>query len=211
MNKLDWYISTSALRQAVAKIRLDGIVQIGQPETFYKFHLVYDSSREIYHLYNLLTNNVVATFKARNDRLIIRYRENSFYSGIIKSLEWDGHTVVKVASSNLSRVGPNGRLRMVTAGGEDSLYWLRRNRDWIGKRVRKTGARVFLRDTRSGRQVAIVHDSWKEGEVAPIEITTQGVADGNDNQSIGIHYVETAYDPAILDTFTQEWTASDVE
>lgn len=105
MNKRDdWYKSTHALRETLRSIpawRSQG-GHTPAMSANYKFGLAYHNQKQLWSIYNLKTDNIIATVRRTDSRVVIRYRKNSVYSPILCRYNYDSPTV-HVESPNLRR------------------------------------------------------------------------------------------------------------
>lgn len=94
----DWSISARALKRVITQ------AMDMHPRYDYKFNAVYDQRYDLYRIWNGATNNVVCTVKHAGGKIILRYRENSYYASPMS--EFNGmkvrrRTVVAIPSTNL--------------------------------------------------------------------------------------------------------------
>lgn len=121
MNRREWGLSVHYLREILADFRNHGHLN-NQRLLQYKFAILYNPMFDMFHLWNGVSRNTMATFKL-GDNLLVRYREKSYYKYEIQKLQIDGKKSIFIPSKNLSR-----------------------HRDWvngqIGNRVEQQIARV---------------------------------------------------------------------
>lgn len=99
-NKMkDWSISARALKNVIqATIE-------GRSRYDYKFQSYYDTQYNISRVWNCVTNNVVCTIKVVGNKVIMRYREKSFYYPIMADfsgvVDKNRRKIVAIPSTNL--------------------------------------------------------------------------------------------------------------
>lgn len=98
-NKMkNWSISARALKNVI-QANIDG-----RNRYDYKFQSYYDSRYNISRVWNCVTNNVVCSIKRVNNKVIIRYREKSFYSPIMSDFNGSKigrNKIIAIPSENL--------------------------------------------------------------------------------------------------------------
>lgn len=103
MTKKEWKDSCSALRRLIR----DGLKEGGDRNTdrmcVYKFGLVYNQQYRFFHLWNGQTQNTIATIKLSGKNAYVRYREKSWYSGIIQNIVIPNRKMIFVKSNDLGR------------------------------------------------------------------------------------------------------------
>lgn len=100
MNKLNWKKSSGSLRKLLKTLKTP---HNSSNRTEYKFGICYDNRYQYFVLWNGLSRNIVATFKFTSNRLVVRYRKNSYYRDIIKKLSVVGFKTIFIESNNLHR------------------------------------------------------------------------------------------------------------
>lgn len=100
----EWSISARALKELIERIvKIGDDAELGEFCTVYKFGAIYNQRYQRWFIYNKGANNNIATIKVNNERIIVRYRPNSFYSTVLSDLNVEGYKSSVVASSNLHR------------------------------------------------------------------------------------------------------------
>ena len=80
MNKLkEWSISARALRTLI-----NYVVSRQEDRYEYKFNARYEPRYNIWNIWNYSTRNIICTLKFVGDRIIIRYRHNSYYAPVLQ-------------------------------------------------------------------------------------------------------------------------------
>ena len=100
----EWSISARALKHLFTRIieTNNNVVNISVVHD-YKFGAAYYRRAGLWFIHNKKTNNNIASVKVIGKKLVIRYREASFYSSVFENLTIDGFEIVKVPSSNMHR------------------------------------------------------------------------------------------------------------
>lgn len=100
----EWSISARALRRVIQHACRD------DSRYDYKFSAVWDDRYKMFKIWNVKTNNIICTIKKTNDKIVIRYRQNSYYSSVMSTLENKNIKIVTIASDKLSiHRGNSGR------------------------------------------------------------------------------------------------------
>lgn len=99
MNREEWNRSRHHLRKLLRDFKEDGGVTHRKVE--YKFAVEYNQMFDYFHLWNGASRNTIATFKI-GDRIVVRYRPNSYYLSDILKFRVPGKKVIFVPSNNLS-------------------------------------------------------------------------------------------------------------
>lgn len=99
----EWSISARALKHLFTRILQSNNSGNMDVVHDYKFGAVYFGRTGMWYIHNKKSNNNIATVKVIGKKLVVRYREASFYSSVIENLIIDGFEIVTVPSSNLHR------------------------------------------------------------------------------------------------------------
>lgn len=100
MNKLEWYKSSTALREVLKRLRDP---RDRSEYTKYKFGLCFDYQRNYFVIWNGRSRNIVATIKIGEQRAVVRYRKTSFYRYILQGLLIPDREMIFIESNNLGR------------------------------------------------------------------------------------------------------------
>ncbi len=97
----EWSISARALKRVI-------MFAMNERQRYdYKFNARYDNRFRIFRIWNASTENVVATVKmVGRDKVVIRYRVNSYYASVMESMNGltteRGKKVIAIPSTNLA-------------------------------------------------------------------------------------------------------------
>lgn len=119
MDREEWETSNSALRKLLKTYREAGGEDSVDRICEYKFGLCWNPQYGLHHLWNGIAKNTMATFRVTDDKVILRYRKNSFYKDELFKFKMPDYETVLVPSDTLSR-----------------------HRDWVNHRIQ---ARVGMR------------------------------------------------------------------
>lgn len=181
----------SSLKELLTK--LPSVVQTGIPHIeIYSFGAVYHPRLRIWHIYNLQTNNCIATIKFRDNKAVIQYRANSWYADVLKNFSYDGRATVCIPSIYLRR-----RSRWV----RDNLRRrVQQSKASFGREPQERQPRILPRRDSRGRftRAADVFEGWEwpsEQSVLPQAVTDyEGVLRRGSEYyapGVGIYNIET--------------------
>jgi len=114
MNKTEWSKRSGALRSLLGELRPRN-TGISSVHVKHSFGAAHHEEGDLWYIYGLFTNNCIATVKfilgraPRPGRLppieqvVVRYRRNSWYAGIIQAFKYGTVPTLHVPSDNLSR------------------------------------------------------------------------------------------------------------
>lgn len=111
MNIIEWKRKSSNLRRLMRDL-----VPIRQPTSrdrryAYNFSAVADRSTGLWHIYNCLSNNCIATVRflgftpqslPEDCKVVIRYRPNSKYANILSEFRWGGDNIETIHAPTTS-------------------------------------------------------------------------------------------------------------
>lgn len=111
MNKLEWRKRSSNLRRLIAELQPPHAAtrSLQNRRYAYNFSAVIHPETKLWYVYNCLSENIIATVRfvdgGENAKVVIRYRPNSRYAGILSGIKWhnDGTETLHAASHRLSR------------------------------------------------------------------------------------------------------------
>lgn len=90
--KQDWQASCSQLRRLLKGLPMSSRNMAMPNNNYFKFGFTVYSRTGYYYIYNVKTDNVIATVKRSGDKVFIRYRDVSVYSHILSTYKYDRPT-----------------------------------------------------------------------------------------------------------------------
>src|SRR5690349_430416 len=100
MDKKEWRNSSSSLRKLIRETLKEP--QEGREidqRCEYKFGIIWNGEYRYFHIWNGQSENTIATVKLSGKRAYIRYRENSWYAHILKTISIPDREMVYVKSN----------------------------------------------------------------------------------------------------------------
>lgn len=89
MTREEWKLASGGLRKLLNELPNQNPREGGRIRKYHdRFGALYNRRYRFWHIWNVDSENVIATIRFRRGRIIVRYRENSRYSYIIKLHKW---------------------------------------------------------------------------------------------------------------------------